>query len=78
MEKFSYCNIHVRTYHPNSGAVAGGEAFSEGNRSIHVNNISCQGNESAWINCHYNIFGDATECGEFEDAYIACQGESAL
>ena len=58
--------------------MAGGEAFSEGNRSIHVNNIVCNGNETAWINCAYNTLERAGECGPFEDAYVACQGTCML
>ena len=57
------------------GSVAGGEAFSEGNRDILVNDISCTGNESSWIDCDYNVNERVLdECGPFEDAYAACQG----
>ena len=62
-----------------SGAVAGGEAFSEENRDILVNDIFCFGNESSWIDCDYNVNQQVLdECGPFEDAYVACQGMPAM
>ena len=49
--------------------------YSEADAPIFIRDVSCNGSESAFLDCPYNILTvTQTSCGPFSDAGIVCQG----
>ena len=51
--------------------------YVEADTPLFVRDISCNGTESALLDCPYNTLTQ-TSCGPFSDAGIVCQGEAAV
>ena len=68
MHDFSSCNLH------STGAIAlNNSPFAEGSLPIHVDSLSCRGNETMLLGCPNNNM-EVRSCGRFEDASVICQG----
>ena len=62
------CNLH------STGAIAlTNSPFAEGSLPIHVDSLTCRGNETVLLGCPYNNV-EVRSCGRFEDASVICQG----
>ena len=62
------CNLH------STGAIAlNNSPFAEDSLPIHVDILSCRGEETMLLSCPYNNV-EVRSCGRFEDASVICQG----
>ena len=62
------CNLH------STGAIAlNNSPFAEDDLPIHVDILSCRGDENMLLSCPYNNM-EVRSCGRFEDASVICQG----
>ena len=57
-----------------AGAVGGGETFSEGTLEHVLFDVGCVGEETRLFGCPFNTTDLELQCGQFEDALVACQG----
>ena len=51
--------------------------YVEANAPLFIRDVSCNGSESALLDCPYNMLTQ-TSCGPFSDAGIVCQGETTV
>ena len=55
------------------GAVGGGENFDEGTLQHVIFDVGCSSEEQRLFHCPFSTDIDRN-CGQFEDAWVACQG----
>lgn len=64
--------LYLCKYPPGAIALVHG-VYSEADAPLLIRDVSCNGSESALLDCPYNTFTQ-TSCGPFSDAGIVCQG----
>ena len=70
--EYSWCILYLL------GAIALKKGlYSEADAPLFIRDVSCNGSESALLDCPYNMLTQ-TSCGPFSDAGIVCQGETTV
>ena len=79
MIKFTHNTpIHTHAYtHAGSIAVTSG-TFSDPSLSPTVSGVHCTGSETDLLSCSRSNFIDRSNCGNYDDAGVVCQGEHSL
>ena len=75
MTRRLYLMIHTIFF---IGAVGGGETFNEGFLEHVVFDVGCVGEETRLFDCPFNTTDLELQCGQFEDAFVACQGIQSI
>ena len=61
-----------------SGAVGGEETFDEDILQHMLFDVGCSSEEQRLFDCPFNSTDIDRQCGQFEDAWVACQGMYVL